>query len=138
MATPAQIKKVHVLKSLLSLDDEAYRAMLSSYTSPEGVAIWSSKDLSFGQAANLINTLEGVIDRSRALRDRLYASPKQLRLIAAIWARITRAGNEEGSRKTLYSFLRNRFRVRRFDRIPKKQIGKVIKSLRIIGARDRP
>jgi hypothetical protein len=135
MATPAQIKKIHALKSVLDLDDEDYRAMLSAYVTPEGDFVWSSKDLSFGQAASLINTMEGIIDRSPALRDRLYASRKQLRLIAALWRRITRADNEEGSRKTLYSFLRNRFHVRRFDRIPKKQIGKVIKSLRIISGR---
>lgn len=132
MATPSQIKKIHALKSVLNLDDEDYRAMLSAYVNPEGDIVWSSKDLSFDQAASLINTMEGIIDRSPALRDRLYASRKQLQLIAALWRRITRADNEEGSRKTLYSFLHNRFHVRRFDRIPKKQIGKVIKSLRMI------
>ena len=135
MATPAQIKKIHALKSVLDLDEEDYRLMLSAYVTPEGDFVWSSKDLSFDQAASFINTMEGIIDRSPALLERLYASPKQLRFIAALWGRITRAGNGEGSRKTLYSFLRNRFHVRRFDRIPKKQIGKVIKSLRMITTR---
>jgi hypothetical protein len=134
-ATPAQIKKIHALKSALNLDDADYRAMLSGYVTPEGDFVWSSKDLSFDQASSLINAMEGIIDRSPVLRDRLYASPKQLRLIAVLWRRITRAADEEGSRKTLYSFLRNRFHVRRFDRIPKKQIGKVIKSLRTITGR---
>jgi hypothetical protein len=135
MATPAQIKKIHALKSVLDLDEEDYRLMLSAYVTPEGDFVWSSKDLSFDQATSVINSLERIIDRSPLLRDRLYASPRQLRLVAALWRRITRAGDEEGSRKTLYSFLRNRFHVRRFDRIPKKQIGKVIKSLRMITTR---
>jgi Protein of unknown function (DUF1018) len=138
MATPAQIKKIHTLKSDLNIDDEEYRSMLKAYVSPEGVPIWSSKDLSYNQASSLINSLELIIERTPALKSRLYASTKQLRFIAFLWGRITRATDGEGASNTLFSFLRNRFHIRRFDRIPRKQIAKVIKSLRIMTNRNSP
>ncbi|HUI93492.1 MAG TPA: phage protein GemA/Gp16 family protein [Chitinivibrionales bacterium] len=132
MATRAQIKKIHALKSVLNLDEDNYRTMLSSFIMPDGTPVWSSKDLTFDQASSLIAALEHSIDHSPSLQKRLYASAKQLRLIAVLWKRITRANDEEGASNTLHAFLRHRFHVRRFDRIPKKQIGKVIKSLRIM------
>jgi hypothetical protein len=135
MATPVQIKKIHVLKSELMLADEDYRAMLESYVTSEGTPIWSSKDLNYYQASSLIRSMELVIERTPGLKARLFASPKQLRFMAFLWRRITRATGEEGITNTLHSFLRNRFHIRRFDRIPKKQMAKVIKSLRIMSGR---
>jgi hypothetical protein len=135
MATKGQIIKIHALRSVLDLDDDDYRAMLGSYETPEGEIVWSSKDLSYDQASSLINSMEAVIDQSPGLRERVYATPRQLRFVAALWGNITRAADKTGVRKTLYSFLRNRFGIRRFDRIPRKKIGKVIKSLRTITGR---
>jgi hypothetical protein len=100
MATTAQIKKIHALKSELRLDDEAYRSMLEAYVSPEGTPVWSSKDLSYYQASSLINSMEMIIRRTPGLR--------------------------------------SLFHIRRFDRIPRKQIAKVIKSLRIMTRRAFP
>jgi hypothetical protein len=138
MATPAQIKKIHALKSELGLDDGDYRAMLESYTSSEGVHLWSSKDLTYGQASSLIRSMELIIERTPALQARLYASSKQLRFIFALWSRITRATDREGADNTLRSFLDRRFHIRRFDKIPRKQMAKVIKSLRIMTNRNHP
>jgi Protein of unknown function (DUF1018) len=137
MATPTQIKKIHVLKSDLKLDDGEYRSMLESYVSPEGIPIWSSKDLSYDQASSLIRSMELVIDRTPMLKARVYASPKQLRFIIALWRHITRAADEDGVNKTLHSFLNKRFHIRRLDKISKKQMAKVIKSLRIMTSRSR-
>jgi hypothetical protein len=132
MATQAQIKKIHALKSALNLADSEYRAMLESYISPDGIPLWSSKDLSFDQASSLIRSMEMVIDRAPALKARLYATPKQLQFTRALWSRITLTADEDGARNTLRSFLSRRFHIRRFDRIPRKKMAKVIKSLRII------
>jgi hypothetical protein len=132
MVTQAQIKKIHALKSALDLDDDEYRSILSASITAEDVPAWSSKDLSFDQASSVITTMEMIIERTPALKARLYASPKQINLITALWRQVTRAQDEEGIHKTLYSFLRNKFHIRRFDRIPKKQAGKMIKSLRTI------
>jgi hypothetical protein len=138
MASNAQIKKIHVLKSELKLDDGDYRAMLESYVSPEGVPLWSSKDLSYNQATSLIRSMEMIIDRTPALKTRLYATPKQLRFIIALWRRITRATDQEGVTATLRTFLDRRFHIRMFDKIPRKQMAKVIKSLRIMTNRNSP
>jgi hypothetical protein len=138
MATPAQIRKIHTLKSELKIDDGEYRAMLGSYLNNEGTPVWTSKDLSFSQASSLINSMELVIDRTPSLRARLYASQKQLRFITTLWSQITRASDEQGVISTFQSFLNKRFHIRRFDRIPRKLMGKVIKSLRIMTNRNGP
>lgn len=52
MATPKQIKLIHVVKGALLLDDATYRAMLAGY----GVA--SSKDLRDAQAELLLHDLQ--------------------------------------------------------------------------------
>jgi hypothetical protein len=113
MATPAQVKKIHVLKSDLKLDDVEYRAMLEAYVSPEGIPIWSSKDLSYDQAVSFIHRMELLTGRTPVLKARVYASPKQLR------------------------FITKKFHIRRFAKISKNQIAKVIRSLRIITRRNR-
>jgi predicted GTPase len=63
MATQSQIKKIHALKSELKLDDREYRSMLESYLSPDGIPLWSSKDLSYDQASSLIRTITRATDR---------------------------------------------------------------------------
>ena len=52
MATPSQIKRIHILKSLLGLDDDLYREMLMSF------GVCSSKDLTFTEASVMLDILE--------------------------------------------------------------------------------
>ncbi|WP_337872901.1 phage protein GemA/Gp16 family protein [Ignavibacterium sp.] len=100
--TTGQISKIHLLKSQLRLSDEEYGAALESY----GVA--TSKSLTYQQAADLIRKLikllpkelrenftRGRKDEKKKYdelgirwNDRLnehYATPKQLRMIEAMW-----------------------------------------------------
>ena len=51
-ASASQIKKIHALKSVLGLDEDLYREMLS------GFSVQSSKRLTVIQAGSLIETLE--------------------------------------------------------------------------------
>lgn len=98
----AQIAKIHALKSKLRLADEEYGAALESY------GVTTSKDLSYQQAADLIKKLvnllpkelrENISQRRKDAKqkydelgirwnDRLkehYATPKQLRMLEAMW-----------------------------------------------------
>lgn len=52
MSSKPQLKKIHVLKNVLKLDDETYRDLLGQFK------VKSSKDLTFGQAGLLIERLE--------------------------------------------------------------------------------
>ncbi len=81
MATPAQIKKIHTLKSELRLDDSDYRVLLESYASLEGTPIWSSKDLSYDQASSLIRTMEHILNRTPSFKKKLNATLNQIRLV---------------------------------------------------------
>lgn len=103
--TKGQIAKIHTLKSQLNLSDEEYGAALESY----GVA--TSKDLSYQQAADLTRRLVKLLPKelrdastSSATKQKYdelgirwnekrrehYATPKQLRMLEAMWMTSTR------------------------------------------------
>lgn len=130
MSTEPQIKKIHALKRDLSIDDTTYREMLGAYPTDDGKQVHSSAGLSREQASDLIERLEHTVDETPALRDRIYATPKQHRLIAALWRKVSRARDNESRRQALDTFLRRRFHVRRSNHIPRKTADGVIKSLR--------
>ncbi len=97
----AQISKIHTLKSQLKLTEEEYGAAL------EGYGVTTSKDLSYEQAADLIKKMVKLLPKSltpnpspkeRGLlkydelgirwNEKLkqhYATPKQLRMLEAMW-----------------------------------------------------
>jgi hypothetical protein len=93
--TPAQIKKLHALKSVLELDDAAYRVALAT------CGVETSKALSFSGAAELIDDLERkAVSAGRwekrprpATENRRegFASPAQLALIESLWAEVSTA-----------------------------------------------
>lgn len=111
-----QISKIHLLKNQLHLSDEEYGAALESY----GVS--SSKDLSYEQAADLIKKLIKLLPKelrenftqgrnastgsvakqkydelgirwNERLREH-YATPKQLRMLEAMWMTSNRVENK--------------------------------------------
>jgi hypothetical protein len=135
MATTSQLRKIHVLEKVLGLQDTEYRALLSGFSTPNGQRAASSKDLSVSEASALIDTLERMIDERPALKAREYASPRQRGFIMALWRNVSRMGYERGFRQTLDSFLRRRFHVSRFDRIPRKKASKVINALKRMNGR---
>ncbi len=137
MITSAQIKKIHALRNSIPMSGEDYRAALAGFLTSDGRPVRSSKDMSMSQASSLIGLLERVADQIPAVRERLYASPKQTRFIAALWRNVSRAQDPEGRRRTLDAFLGSRFHVRRSDHIPRRIAPGVIKSLRIMNDRQR-
>lgn len=98
MATPAQIKKIHILKSALKIDDDTYRATLAAY------GVKSSKDRAFtiGKADELIQdlvekaTAAGVWEKRKPARKaqakRRLADDPQSKMIRAYWIQLHQAG----------------------------------------------
>jgi hypothetical protein len=98
----AQIAKIHALKNQLRLSEEEYGAAL------EGYGVTTSKDLSYEQAADLIKKMINLLPKelrenyplakangnrkydelgirwNEKLRQH-YATPKQLRMLEAMW-----------------------------------------------------
>lgn len=112
--TKGQISKLHILKQQLRMSEEEYGAALESY------GVNTSKQLSYEQAADLINKLTKLLPKylkyeekkkykkydelgirwNEKLRQH-YATPKQLRMLEAMWMTSPRVEqkNEEAFRK---------------------------------------
>lgn len=105
-----QIQRVHVLKSNAGLGDVEYRGMLSGY------GVDSSKDLTYAEANELIRTLVQMapVKRVTLKYDDVgfrqgYASPKQLRMLEAMWAEVSVFKEPKRRDEAYLVFLRNRF-----------------------------
>lgn len=129
MASKSQIKRIHMLKSRLGIDESTYREMLSGY----GVS--SSKDLNFKQAAIFLNKLE---DNAVALnlwekmqlkyedcnRENM-ATPSQLRFIMGLW-REDNYNHDQETQKKLRELLSDKIKLEDIKFLSKKQATNVI------------
>ncbi len=108
--TPAQIKRIHTVKNALGLTDMQYRLALEQYH------VFSSKQLTEVQAGQFVSELENVaVSKGKWVRPwRKYqhlggrkdmATPKQLRMIEAMWADVSRAGTASDRAAALKKFL---------------------------------
>lgn len=108
-------KLIHTLVSKLGMPDEDYRAFLSGWN------VSSSKQLNGVQAKEVIRSLEamgekkGVWQSPRSGSKKKYddlgdrpgmAAPKQLRMIEAMWADVSRQPNSASRALALRSFLK--------------------------------
>ncbi len=135
-----QIKIIHALKGALCLDDETYRGMLHARHQ-----VTSSKALTEAEAAAIIRELEtaaisaGVWKRGREkfgdMKNRVgFATPRQLRMIEAMWNDVSRATTPEGRKTALRHFLKRivgREDLRFLDPV---DVRKVVAALEGMGA----
>lgn len=133
MATKDQVVIIHVLKSKAKMSDEDYRSLLSGYQAR------SSKDLDVEQAADLVERLKRLAPEQEQApgpkrfdnigKRHGWATPKQLRMIEAMWMDVSRAGDREAKVKAFGTFLGNRFGISRMEWVPVELVGKVVKTL---------
>lgn len=134
--TPDQIKRIHALKSRLAIPDAAYRSMLRDYR------VYSSKQLTVTDAAQFIWFLQqnaerlGKWDRPGRKYDHLagrkgMATPKQLRMIEAMWADVTRATTQAERDASLKSFLA-RFQVNGMECVEFFHVHKIVAALEMM------
>ena len=136
MATKSQIKRIHMLKSRLCIDESTYREMLSSY----GVS--SSKDLTWQQADKLLKTLEDdavALDLWKkkplkfedcANREDM-ATPSQIRLIMGLWREDSNL-DDKTSQEKLWIFLDTHFKISDVKFLTKTKANSVIHAIRKI------
>jgi hypothetical protein len=140
--TPMQIKKIHALKNRLGWTDEQYREYLM--TEGDGFAL-SCKDLSEDEAEKLIRKMElaaaakgvwkrfgsGGVKKYDELGERPgMASPKQLRMIEAMWAEASKyKRNTEARERALRYFLHRIAGVDRLEFLEQGQVQKIIKAI---------
>ncbi len=144
MATATQIKIIHSLKGRLGLTDEEYRGMV--FEAGTGYPV-SSKELTEKEAAGLIRTLEAMAVKQGVWtqragkgwgrrrfeelggRENIMATPRQLRMIEAMWRDVSRARTDDERRKTLRSFLKRLVRVETLEFLEKKHVQVIITAL---------
>ena len=104
MASASQIRKIHILKNVLCLDDDLYREMLMSFD------VQSSKDLTYTEAIIFTEILE---DKAVALnrwqkkpkkyeelkRSGKMATQSQLRMIEGLWREICYFDKDDFAKK---------------------------------------
>lgn len=141
----AQKAKIHILKSQLKLSDEEYGAALNSY----GVS--TSKDLSYQQAADLIKELNNLLPKE--MRDnhyplgqangnrkydelgirwneqlkQHYATPKQLRMLEAMWMTSQRV--EHKSEEAFLKFVKRISGIERLEWLMMSDVRKIKKAI---------
>lgn len=130
-----QIQIIHVLKGKLGLDDGTYRDILTTFK------VASSKSLTSAKATELIKLLIDKVDaqfgtesQGQLPYDNLgerqgYASPKQLRMLAALWFSVSRQESADAKRKAFRTFLHNRFGVSHEAWLPRHMVERVKKTL---------
>ena len=137
--TNEQKKTIHTLKNALSMDDETYRETLWL-----GYKVESSVKLTRRQARELIDTLKksavqaGRWQNNRSFRKYKYdnlgyrdgmASPRQLRMIEALWKDVSFVQDEQARLEALEVFLSNHFGVDKIIWIEATMVGKIKKTL---------
>jgi len=144
-AIKEQIRRIHVLKSRLKLDEEDYRAFLSGNFDVE-----SSKELSYRGASEAIKMLEAQLPKSRrgemprsvaefgrggAKYESLgrrpgMATPAQLRMIEAMWAEVSVFRDAKRREAALENFLRSKFQRMNVVNIEAELVERIVKALR--------
>ena len=109
MSTPKQRQIIGFLRRALNLADDTYYAILEI-----NYSAGSSKDLTYAEAEELIGQLRinavksGALKASRFFgldRDKKMASPKQLRMIEAMWKDVSFKETEEDRKTALNRFI---------------------------------
>jgi hypothetical protein len=138
MIDRAQTARIHVLKSKLKLDDDSYRALLSGY----GVA--SSTELSNTAAADVIRAMNALaerngIDTGRIKRPLKYehlgnrpgmASPKQLRLVDALWSGVSVQKTDEMRVAALNKFITRITGVAKMEWLEPHHIRSLVRAIK--------
>jgi hypothetical protein len=140
--SPRQIKAIHAVIRKLGLDDATYRARLRTY------GAHTCKDLSWQQAEELLNSLNGVTSSPcrKAPAGKKYAdldgrpgfaTGAQCRLIAAMFAQVTIAEDDDGREKALNSFCARIAKVAGLRMVRNYQVEKIVKALEAMGAEHK-
>ena len=143
MATPAQIKKIHILKSALKIDDDTYRATLAGY----GVKSSTARAFTITLADELIQDLvekavaAGVWEKRKPARaaktTRKLADDDQSKKIRALWIQLHQAGKvNNSSEEALAAYVKRMVKVAALQWLTVKQASTVIEALKKWLARD--
>lgn len=140
MVDRGQIKAIHALKGKLRLDEDTYRAALSTY------GVESSKALTWRQAEELIADLRVKAgqpsDRFHLPRKRHadmdgrpgMATGAQCRMLEAMWAQVSRAEPGEAREKAFNKFIKRIIGVEALRFVKIYDVERIVRALEGMGA----
>ncbi len=134
MVTIFQIKKIHMLKNILGIDENLYRELLCEF------GVNSSKELNYPQAKMFIEILEDKAVECKLWkkqpkkyeelnRDKQMATDAQLRMIDGLWQEICYFDDEKYAKTSLRKFLKSKHKVDDVMFLTKQKASKVIQSI---------
>ncbi|HSA07306.1 MAG TPA: regulatory protein GemA [Candidatus Gastranaerophilales bacterium] len=138
MITKNQIKKLQTLKKVLSLSDDIYRDVLEM-----SFNVNSCTKLTSEQAGMLIDDFEnsaiqlGLWNKPELKFENLsnrksMATPKQLRMIEAMWREVSYREDDEFVKQSLRKFLSGHFYVSDLRFIDRAKASKIINAIKNI------
>lgn len=127
------IKKIHVAKRQLGLEEADYRALLCTTTGKDSAAAMSDSELALAlsafEALGFKSTVRGAPDGKKSSRP-------GVRLIFGLWTELGRRGLiENASRPALLAFVKRMTGIDQPDWLDAKQVNTVIEALKAM--RDR-
>lgn len=143
MSRPDQIQKIHVLKAVIGLSDDDYRALLGGMFQ----GICSSKDLTADDADRLIAKMRGLLPQSNYTSGQWpgrggktkyaelgvrpgMATPAQLRMLEAMWAEVSVFDNPTRRAEAFKEFLNARFQVKDVLWVEYKDVSRVVTAIK--------
>jgi hypothetical protein len=132
---PMMVRRIMTLQGLSGISEEEYRSLLWGYE------VESCKDLTIADARKVIDFLQGLagkVPEKRPVHKRYddlgrrsgeMATPKQLRMLEAMWMDVTSQKNRVNALEAYQVFLHNRFRILVPEHIEKDQVGKIKMAL---------
>jgi hypothetical protein len=139
-----QMRAIHAVRRSLGIDEDIYRGILEDQFN-----VRSSKDLTSRQAAKLLDHFNGMAGKlglptkpaRRALKyDELegrpehFATPKQLRMIEAMWAEVSVKTTTEDRARALSSLLFRIVESSHITMLMRQDVRKVIAALKAMKA----
>lgn len=141
-----QIKQIHTIVTALGMADDEYRTLLLGM-----FGAGSCKELSWAEAEDLVSELNGKAGNASppkggSARRQPYAeldgrpgmaTGAQCRMIAAMWADVSRMESAEARDKALRQFLYRIVAVDHFRFLTRGHVERVVKALESMGAMRR-
>ena len=140
------IKRIKTLQRAAGVEEENYRALLAGY------GVGSCKELDLKQAAELISFLQKVAGQDQGQgpgrppkryadlgrRSADWATPKQLRMLEAMWMEVTVQKSRGTALAAYHAFLLHKFGVTSPEMIAREDVSRVRQALAaMLSAQER-
>ncbi len=136
MATNNQLAKIHIAKNDVGLSEDDYRSFLNRITGKESAKLMTPREANavldeFKRLGWKPKTTKPKKLKYQDLANRTgMASPKQLRMIEAMW--MTGSRIREKTPTALRKFLNNKFAISDMRFIEDNQVGRIVRSINSI------